>query len=376
MRFVRNDWRNLLLVILVLLLAGYVHRLQGDMSRLRAVVFDLELERARKEAGKASPLLADFQLDLPGRGEVFPAMTAAEGAGAPPLALLRVTNAAQEPMALQIDAVIPGWSRSLTQTEIVGPQETRQVRIDPPLLPAALRNEEIRTERLQVQVEGVDGKTLFAESRPVLIHGGSDLLWGKKFVNAQAAARWVTPHDPAVLELVSRARSFVPRGRLAGYGPKQGDQEVVGRQVDTQAEAVFRAMQASGLSYVNSLAVMGDYLDQAQRVRLPRETLALKTANCVDVSVAFASAMENLGLQPLLVLVPGHAVVGVRRTRDSEDVLYLDLTVLPDGGFDQAAARARRWVEKTPPEKLLVVDVLAARSLGYYPLVASDAPPS
>jgi hypothetical protein len=287
-----------------------------------------------------------------------------------PLALLNITNTAHKPVAQVIEAEIPGWSRSLRQTEIVGPKETRLVRIQPALLPAAFRNEEIRSEQLDVRVESPDGLVLFAESRPVLIHGGSDLLWGHKFRNAQVAARWVTPHDPAVLDLVSRARRHVPRGRMAGYGSKSDDPAIVSRHVREQAEAVFRELKASGISYVNSLFVMGEHLDQAQRVRLPQETLALKTANCMDVSVAFASAMENLGLQPLLVIVPGHAYAGVRLGKNSEDVLYLDLTVLPDGRFASAVSRARGWFKKTPPERVLVVDVVAARSLGLYPLVA------
>lgn len=369
MKFSLRTTLNGVLGIVVLAGAWQVHRLHRQVEGLQASLFDLELERAQEDAGP-TPLSLDFQLHLPGRGEVFPAMTAGAATEMMPLALLNITNTAKKPVAQIIDAEIPGWSRSVKQTEIIGPQETRLVRIEPPLLPQALRNAEIRSERLDVHVTGVDGSTLFADSRPVLIHGGSDLLWGRKFANAQVAARWVTPHDRAVLDLVSRARAYVPRGRLAGYGPKSTDPVTVSRQVEAQAEAVFRAMKASGLSYVNSLAVMGEMVGQAQRVRLPRETLALKTANCMDVSVTFASAMENLGLQPLLAIVPGHAYVGVRLNRDSDDVLYLDLTVLPDGSFDKAAARARRWVEKTPPEKVLVVDVMAARSLGYYPLAA------
>ena len=290
--------------VLILAVGWLLLAMHRDVERLQTAVMELEMERARerREAEPVSPLLLDFHLELPGRGEVFPAMANAVAAEAVPLALLNITNTANKPVAQIIEAEIPGWSRSLKQTEIIGPKETRLVRIQPALLPQALRNQEIRTEQLDVSVTGVDGSILFAESRPVLIHGGSELLWGHKFRNAQVAARWVTPHDPAVLDLVSRARRYVPRGRMAGYGARGTDPAVVSRHVREQAEAVFRVLKESGISYVNSLFVMGEYLDQAQRVRLPHETLALKSANCMDVSVVFASAMENLGLQPLLVM--------------------------------------------------------------------------
>ncbi|HET9300502.1 MAG TPA: hypothetical protein VFO11_11205 [Candidatus Polarisedimenticolaceae bacterium] len=333
-------------------MGGFVLLLRHDVRRLETSLDAVETELSQTRAqAKADAVLLDFRLNL--AGEVFPAM-----GDAAPLARLEIRNTAATPVAQYIEAEIPGFSRSVKQTEIVGPGETREVALQPPLLPSAFRNEEIRRERLEVSVKGVDGTTLYADSRPVVLHGGSDLLWGDKFKNAQVAARWVTPHDPSVLDLVSQARRHAPRGRLAGY---RGD-------VRQQAEAVFQAMSESGVSYVNSLFVMGEYLDRAQRVRLPRETLALKSANCMDVSVAFASAMENLGLQPLLVIVPGHAYAGVRLDRSGDDVLYLDLTVLPDGSFERAVARARAWREKTPPERVLVVDVAAARSLGVYPL--------
>jgi hypothetical protein len=94
----------------------------------------------------------------------------------------------------------------------------------------------------------------------------------------------------------------------------------------------------------------------------------------MDVSVAFASAAENIGLQPLVVIVPGHAFAGVRLARDSGKVLYLDLTVLPAGSFAAAVARAESWLRKTPEKKVLVVDVTAARSLGVYPLAPRTPP--
>jgi hypothetical protein len=117
---------------------------------------------------------------------------------------------------------------------------------------------------------------------------------------------------------------------------------------------------------------MGEYIGQAQRLRLPGETLRLNTANCMDVTLVFASAMENLGMEPLVVIVPSHAFAGVRLGRGSEDILYLDLTVLPKGSFESAVARAQSWLRKTPKEEVLTVDVASTRLLGVYPLVQEE----
>jgi hypothetical protein len=131
---------------------------------------------------------------------------------------------------------------------------------------------------------------------------------------------------------------------------------------------VFAALRRSGISYVSSIYTFGNYPDEAQRIRLPRETLALRNANCIDVSVAFASAMENLDMQPVIVIVPGHAFTGIRLGPGSTHILYLDLTVLPTGSFKAAAARAQQWMKKVDPKDVLVVDIGAARALGIYPL--------
>ncbi|HET9363806.1 MAG TPA: hypothetical protein VFP71_02350, partial [Candidatus Angelobacter sp.] len=191
-----------------------------------------------------------------------------------------------------------------------------------------------------------------------------------KFANAQLLARWVTPHDDRVLQLVSSAERLVPGRHLRGYNLIPGIK--LETQVRAQARAVFEAMRRSGISYVSSIYTFGNYPDETQRIRLPRETLQLSNANCIDVSVAFASAMENLGMQPVVVIVPGHAFTGVRLGPNSQKILYLDLTVLPQGTFAAAAARAQAWLKKTPQSEVLTVDIGAARSLGVYPMPVDE----
>src|SRR5947207_3980173 len=85
------------------------------------------------------------------------------------------------------------------------------------LLPQAYQNSEIRQATLVVEAEDAATGHVFAQQRPVFLHSASDLYWGRKFANAQLLARWVTPHDQPVLQLVARAERFMPGGRLRGY---------------------------------------------------------------------------------------------------------------------------------------------------------------
>ena len=311
----------------------------------------------------ASPLEVQYQLELPGRGEIFPSLVGATRADYWPVAVLTITNTSESPVLQTVTAEIPGWSRPAKQDVILAPRQTRKLELNPELLPRAMDNNEIRRAQLHVEVSGPQGGTAFARTSAVLVHSASDLYWGQRFANAQFIARWVTPHDPAVLRLVAQARDYAPRQHLGNSS-----------DVRPQARAVFEALRRSGISYVSSIDTYGNFSADAQRVRLPRETLTLQTANCIDVSVAFASAMENIGLDPVIVIIPGHAFTGVRASNGPRDVLYLDLTVLPNGTFERAEQRAQYWLKKSKPEEVLTVDVGAARSLGIYPLPEGPAP--
>ena len=328
---------------------------------------------------RVSPLLVEYRLDTPGRGELFPAMSTAAASDYWPVAILTVTNTGKSPAVQVVTAQIPDFSRELRETVVIGAHQTAAVRISPELLPTAYNLQEIAHATLHVAVLDDAGTTMFAQSRPVLIHSGNDLYWGNKFANAQVVARWVTPHDPAVLNLVSSAHRFVPNGRMPGYNISERNAKQLPDQVRRQAEAVFNALKRSGFSYVSSIYTFGDFVRDSQRIRLPRETLQLDSANCMDISVAFASAIENLDMDPVLVIIPGHAFTGVKLGPQSSDVLYLDLTVLPQGSFKQAEARAHQWLKKTKQEEVLTIDVAAARRMGIYPLptpqpaVASNA---
>jgi hypothetical protein len=332
--------------------------------------------KMRPTTAPVSPLQIQYQLNLPGRGEIFPALAGGKAVDYWPVAVLSIANTSSRPVLQVITAQVNGWTEELRETAVIGPNEVRTFNLDPQLLPDAYQNEEIRQGNLSVEVkEPVSGHN-FAEQRPVFIHSASDLFWGGKFANAQLVARWVTPHDASVLQLVSRAERIIPGGRMRGYNEASGTQ--LAPQVKAQAEAVFQALRQSRLSYVSSIYTFGNYPGETQRIRLPRETLVLNNANCIDVSVLFASAMENLGMRPVIVIVPGHAFTGVRLGPASDDILYVDLTVLPTGTFNAAVKRAQGWLTKTPKDEILTVDVGAARSLGVYPMptVQSAARPA
>jgi hypothetical protein len=321
-----------------------------------------------------SPLQVRYQLDIHGSGEIFPALTSCAPPHYWPIATLSMVNTSSQPIVETVSAEIPDWSRQSLETVSLAPNETRTLQLNPELLPQVYQNGEIRPATLEVRASILGTAFGYNETRPVYLHPASDLFWGSKYANAEFIARWVTPHDAAVLQLVSSARNYVRRGRLAGYHLSGHSGPAVAAQVGDQARAVFEAMKQLGISYVDSISTYGKFASHAERVRLPRETLTMNSANCLDLSVAFASAMENLGLEPVIVLLPGHAFTGVRLARGSSEILYLDLTVMPDGTFDAATQRAHNWLQKTPKAQINLIDIATARSRQIYPMAENSAP--
>ena len=153
--------------------------------------------KMRPTTAPVSPLQLQYQLNLPGRGEIFPALAGGKAVDYWPVAVLSIANTSSRPVLQVITAQVNGWTEELRETAVIGPNEVRTFNLDPQLLPDAYQNEEIRQASLTVEVkEPVSGHN-FAEQRPVFVHSASDLFWGGKFANAQLVARWVTPHDPA-----------------------------------------------------------------------------------------------------------------------------------------------------------------------------------
>ena len=112
-------------------------------------------------------------------------------------------------------------------------------------------------------------------------------------------------------ELLSRAKELAAGRRLPGYETWKPAQEQQ-QSTTEQARAIYRALQQRGLSYVKSSITFGERTDISERIRMPHESLRQESANCIDGVVMYASMFENLAMDPVVVLIPGHALVGVR----------------------------------------------------------------
>ncbi len=305
-------------------------------------------------------------------GEIFPAFANYASLQKPRnrkqgTVTVRILNTTRERLKNRITVQVPGWSDQEIQVVEVAPGDSRTVVFAPTFLPRLFANREIVPATAVVTSTSLDGQVQYTETVPVRLRAAEDMYWGPQFRYAPFIAAWVTPHDAQVGEILSRAKEFMPGRRLPGYEPWKNTAAQVHSTYE-QARAIYRALQEHGISYVKSSTTFGQHLDVSERVRFPRESLRQVSANCIDGAVLYASLFENLGMDPVVILVPGHAYVGVREAQHSDNYLYIETAITGRATFETAVLSASRGLNKFRPEQVLRIGIGKSRQEGIYPM--------
>ena len=149
-----------------------------------------------------------------------------------------------------------------------------------------------------------DGVTLAETTKPVELLAYNE--WGGAGYMPELLAAFCLPNDPAV-DRVLRDASLILRkaGRpdaVDGYqsGSRQRIWEIT--------SAIYAAISSLGITYALPPA---SFESDGQKIRLPSQIMEGRVATCLDSALLFASVLEQAGLNPVIALPKGHAVVGV-----------------------------------------------------------------
>ncbi len=233
----------------------------------------------------------------------------------------KLTNPGSSLRTVTVTSEIMNWTGPVSKTINLKPNETTKV-VQVTFSEKLLQNESSTTPAsLHLFVKEND-KTIFDETRQVEIRSVEDMLWStgkEKLDRAYLIAAWVTPRDPVVEEIISKAKKHMDGNAFTGY------QKNSYQSVRDQMKAIFNELRDRGFDYGDSSIDFGK-TKESQRVRLPRTSIKYKQANCIDISVLLASCYENIGLEPIIYLVPGHAFLGVVITPGENKVHFIDAT--------------------------------------------------
>jgi len=183
-------------------------------------------------------------------------------------------------------------------------------------------------------------------------------------------AGFVTEDAPWIDGLLKEAFAKYGSGPV-GY---QGGADLV----DKQVEIVFDYLRQRGVKYSSITATSGiSERVASQIVRFPSDSIRTSQANCVDGTVLMASILRKMGIEPIIITGPGHAMLGYIRTLDLDKpdaYRVLETTML--GGKDTFAtalksgmATYKGWEAKAQDHPSFQVIVVAGmRKEGVLPI--------
>lgn len=295
-----------------------------------------------------------------------------------PLLSYTIANGADDPVRLRLTSFVEGYSARAIDTVELFPGDSVDLPQLPTLFPERVRRiNELTRATLQVRIDDLDGKTEQQSTFAIWLLARSSVYLRvrdpttRRWIDlAKYLGAWVTPNAPAIMQLLRTAAELHPQRAIAGY---QGKPE----GVEEQVRAIYRAAQAAGIAYVNSVLTCGAGMGEAlQRVRLPREAIENRSANCIDGTLLMASLLEAASLNPGIILVPGHAFLAWETWDDSGEWQYLETTMIGKYEFEAAkeagcklAERYRALFETShDPRHFRLLSVLGLRDSGITPM--------
>jgi len=199
--------------------------------------------------------------------------------------------------------------------------------------------------------------------------------WGGAGSMSSLLAAFVMPNDPAVDRVLKGASTVLRRAgkkdAIDGYESRSRTRswELV--------SSIWSAVCGLKLSYALPPA---SFEDAGQKIRTPSIALSGGVATCLDTALLFAAAIEQAGMNPLVILTKGHAFVGawlqpqefaslltdeaasVRKRVELKELVVFETTLATSAhapGFSAAVEHGARQL--TDDDFIMAIDIRRAR---------------
>jgi len=209
--------------------------------------------------------------------------------------------------------------------------------------------------------------------------------WGGLSVIPEMLSAFVTPNYPAITKVIHRASHFLETWTgipsLDAYQSKNPD------RVKKQIAAIYEAIAELNIVYCEPPA---SYEQSGQRIRLCDTIFTNKVGTCLDMSLLYASCIEAVGLNPIIIMVKGHAFAGAWLVDDTfsdsvnddvslltkriaagiNEIIMVETTCMNSGSkctFDAAVSSAESKLVDSS-NFILSIDVKRSRFAGIRPL--------
>ncbi len=267
------------------------------------------------------------------------------------LVTFHLRNSTSDPVDVQLYCELQQYSLAAEEPVVVKPGESKPFEIKVTLIAANAAALKVN-ENTQVKVRWDAARsgaastpkdktfTIAVLQKDYFVSARRHEVWGT-FVNCSwSIAAWVSPEDPAMIELRTAA-SEKNHNSMPGY--PEGDDPLVMQSVVDQVKALYDALHDKKIPYGNR--TRPQYSDAnyfGQTVRLPGKSIADHMMNCLDGAVLFASLLASCDLDPGILFIPGHALVGWKQSNSpASDWAFIDVTDAGMSDFETALESAR-----------------------------------
>ena len=187
------------------------------------------------------------------------------------------------------------------------------------------------TERLSgnLKIEiTAEAEPIFCQTYPIDILAYDQ--WGGLNVLPEMLAAFITPNHTAISPIIKKAASIL--GQWTGNPSLDEYQSRTPDRVRKQMAAIYTAIAEQQIIYSTVPASFEEY---GQRVRLADSVMAQKLGTCLDMALLYASCLEAIGLNALIVITQGHAFAGA----------WLVPETFPDPTIDDVSLLTKRTAE-------------------------------
>ena len=213
--------------------------------------------------------------------------------------------------------------------------------------------------------------------------------WGGLSQLPELVAAFVQPNEPAVERLLKQAAEVLRKnGKNSALDGYKGSS----KRVWELASSIWSAIATMGLDYALPPA---NFEYTGQKIRGPAQIAESGLATCLDLALLFCAAIEQAGLNPLLVFTKDHAYAGVwlkpeefsisvvddvtalRKRVKLDELILVETTIIthrPAPSFSYATMLGAQQISEEKGAAFeLAVDIRRSRLQRIKPLASAEA---
>ena len=230
-----------------------------------------------------------------------------------------------------------------------------------------------------------DGEVLTSKKFPIRLLARDE--WGGSEFMPQLIAAFVTPNEQAIDNLLRRASLLLEDAghdsSINGYQSKDPSRSYM------LVSAIWSATAELSLTYAEPPK---SFESSGQKVRLPQQIISDKLATCLDSTLFMCGAIEQAGLNPVIIFTYGHCFAGfwvqdtsldsaeeidvwqIRKAIDCNELWVFETTLLtqrPVVSFEDAIKTGKSQLSEAVEDNFLrAIDIRRCRMARINPLAS------